>query len=103
MPRPAAAEHVPTREEQIQALMDQLAPTIEAAVRRLVERAVDAPEREEFGPIEVAFRDAGLDLANTVRQATLASRKKRATSAPASPAPIASGPPSSTPTRGGAS
>jgi hypothetical protein len=40
---------------------------------------VDVPEAEEFGTIDFEFRDAGLNLANQVRQASLASRKKRAT------------------------
>ena len=68
-----------TREEQVASLMDQLRPKVEETLRRLVERAVDVPEAEEFGAIEYEFRDAGLNLANEVRQATVASRKKRAT------------------------
>ena len=81
MPRFGAAPVVcPTREEQITTLMDQLRPKVEETLRQLVERAVDVPEAEEFGDIEYEFRDAGLNLANEVRQATLASRKKRGTS-----------------------
>jgi len=68
-----------SREEQIASLMEQLRPKIEETVRKLVERAIDVPEAEEFGAIEYEFRDAGLDLANEVRQATVASRKKRGT------------------------
>ena len=68
-----------TREEQIVSLMDQLRPKVEETLRKLVERAVDVPEAEEFGAIEYEFRDAGLDLANEVRQAAVASRKKRGT------------------------
>jgi hypothetical protein len=68
-----------TREEQIASLMEQLRPRVEQALRKLVERAVDVPEAEEFGAIEYEFRDAGLDLANEVRQAAVASRKKRGT------------------------
>lgn len=74
---------VPSREEQIASLMEQLRPKVEETLRRLVERAVDVPEAEEFGAIEYEFRDAGLDLANDVRQATVASRKKRGTLVPA--------------------
>ena len=92
-----------TRDQQIQALMDQLRPQVEAAVRTMVERAVDAPEAQEFGAIEYEFRDAGQQLANDVRQATLASRKKRGTSAVASPASPATTPPSFTPTKSGGS
>lgn len=69
----------PTRDERIQALLDQLRPKVEEALRQMVERAVDVPEAEEFGAIEHEFRTAGLNLANEVRQASLASRKKRAT------------------------
>ena len=75
-PTPVAS---PSREEQIASLMDQLRPKVEDTLRRLVERAVDVPEAQEFGAIEYEFRDAGQGLANAVRQATLASRKKRAT------------------------
>jgi hypothetical protein len=69
----------PTRDERIEALMQQLRPKVEEVLRQMVERAVDVPEHEEFGAIEHEFRDAGVNLANDVRQATLASRKKRAT------------------------
>jgi len=71
---------VATREEQIEAILAQLRPQIEQAVRTMVERAVDVPEAQEFGAIDTEFRDAGRDIANEVRQATLASRKKRGTS-----------------------
>lgn len=69
----------PIREQRIEELMHQLRPQVEKAVREMVERAVDVPEHEEFGAIEYEFRDAGLKLANDVRQASLASRKKRGT------------------------
>jgi len=72
---PAAAEE--TREQRIEAILTELRPKIEAQVRQLVERAVDVPEAEEFGAIDLEFRDAGLHLANEVRQASVASRKKR--------------------------
>ena len=75
----AAVATTETREERIEAIMNQLRPKIEATVRRLVERAVDVPEAEEFGPIDFEFRDAGQRLANDVRQASVASRKKRGT------------------------
>jgi hypothetical protein len=80
MARPVKNSTVPaTREERIEELMQQLRPKVEEVVRKMVERAVDVPEHEEFGAIEYEFRDAGLNLANDVRQATLASRKKRGT------------------------
>jgi hypothetical protein len=68
-----------TREQRIEAIMKELRPKVEAAVRELVERAVDVPEAEEFGSIDFEFRDAGQRLANDVRQASVASRKKRGT------------------------
>ena len=68
-----------TREQRITAIMEQLRPQLEATLRQLVERAVDVPEAEEFGAIDFEFRDAGQKLANEVRQASLASRKKRGT------------------------
>ena len=74
---PAAAEQ--SREQRIDALMKELRPKIEATVRQMVERAVDVPEAEEFGAIDLQFRDAGQQLVNEVRQASVASRKKRGT------------------------
>lgn len=68
-----------TREQRIQAVLDQVRPILEAKVRQLVERAVDVSEAEEFGAIDLEFRDAGLNMANEVRQASVASRKKRGT------------------------
>ena len=75
--RPATANE--TREERIEAIIRELRPKIDAAVRKLVERAVDVPEAEEFGAIDFEFRDAGQQVANDVRQASVASRKKRGT------------------------
>ena len=77
-PRDAAAA-ADTREERIDAILKELRPQLEATVRRLVERAVDVPETEEFGAIDFEFRDSGQELANEVRQAGVASRKKRGT------------------------
>ena len=68
-----------TREQRIEAIMKELRPKIDEAVRKLVERAVDVPEAEEFGTIDFEFRDAGQKLANEVRQVSVASRKKRGT------------------------
>ncbi len=80
-PLPAAAGQ--SREQHVEAIMKELRPKIEEQVRQMVERAVDVPEAQEFGAIDLEFRDAGQKLANDVRQAGLASRKKRGTSAPA--------------------
>ncbi len=68
-----------TREQRIEAVLKQVRPHVEAKVRELVERAIDVSEAEEFGAIDFEFRDAGLEMANEVRQASLASRKKRGT------------------------
>jgi len=77
--RSVAAASVETREERIEAIMKELRPKIDEVVRQMVERAVDVPEAEEFGAIDFEFRDAGQKLANDVRQASVASRKKRGT------------------------
>jgi hypothetical protein len=74
---PAAVNE--TREQRIEAIMKELRPKIDEQVRKMVERAVDVPEAEEFGAIDFEFRDAGQKLANDVRQASVASRKKRGT------------------------
>ncbi len=66
-----------TREQRVEAILKELRPKIEAQVRKMVERAVDVSEAEEFGAIDFEFRDAGQKLANEVRQASVASRKKR--------------------------
>ena len=77
--RTASAATTETREERIEAIMKELRPKIEATVRQMVERAVDVPEAKEFGAIDFEFRDAGQQLANEVRQAGVAGRKKRGT------------------------
>ena len=68
-----------SREARIESIMEQLRPQVEATVRQMVERADDVAESEEFGAIDFEFRDAGQKLANDVRQASVASRKKRGT------------------------
>jgi hypothetical protein len=78
--KPSEPRHATeSRQARIDAIMEQLRPKIDEAVRQMVERAVDVPEAEEFGAIDLEFRDAGLKLANEVRQASVASRKKRGT------------------------
>jgi hypothetical protein len=77
--RPVAATVNETREQRIEAILKVLRPKIDETVRQLVERAVDVPEAEEFGAIDFEFRDAGQQLVNEVRQASVASRKKRGT------------------------
>ncbi|HXY36835.1 MAG TPA: hypothetical protein VEI07_21575 [Planctomycetaceae bacterium] len=77
--RPRSDDANETREQRIEGLMKELRPKVEATVRQLVERALDVPEAEEFGTIDFEFRDAGQQLVNQVRQASVASRKKRGT------------------------
>ncbi len=77
--RPLPCPATETREQRIEAIMKELRPKIDEEVRKMVERAVDVPEAEEFGAIDFEFRDAGQKLANDVRQASVASRKKRGT------------------------
>lgn len=77
-PSPSATVNE-SRQQRIEAIMKQLRPKIEQTVRHLVEPAVDVPQAQEFATIDFEFRDAGQKLANEVRQASLASRKKRAT------------------------
>jgi hypothetical protein len=74
---PSFPQAFESRQERIEAILKDLLPKVEATVRQLVERAVDVPEAEEFGAIDLEFRDAGQRLANEVRQAGVASRKKR--------------------------
>ncbi len=68
-----------SRQQRVEAIMQRLRPQIEQTVRQLVERAIDVPEAEEFGAIDFEFRDAGQKMVNQIRQASVASRKKRAT------------------------
>jgi hypothetical protein len=79
MARSSSAGQELSREERIESIMEQLRPKVEATVRKMVERAVDVAEAEEFGAIDMEFRDAGQELATEVRQAGVASRKKRGT------------------------
>src|SRR5437868_9468975 len=46
-----------TREQRVEAILKELRPKIEAEVRKMVERAVDVLEAEEFGAIDFEFRD----------------------------------------------
>jgi hypothetical protein len=59
--------------------MKELRPKIDAEVRKMIERALDVPEAEEFGAIDFEFRDAGQKLVSEIRQASVVSRKKRGT------------------------
>jgi hypothetical protein len=74
------------REARIRALMDQLRPASEQALRRMAEELVDAPDGQLFGAAELRLRDLAHDLAATAHQAGLAGRKKGGTAGPAAPA-----------------
>jgi hypothetical protein len=78
-PRPVTAP-VPTRQERLDALLQELRPKVDAIVQRLAEQWVDTPEHLELGAIEYTLRDAGQEIAATVHHTGLASRKKRGTS-----------------------
>ena len=77
-PRPSTTA-VQTREERLEALLQELRPQVDAIVRRMAEKWVDTPEHQELGAIEYDFRDAGREIAASVHQTGLASRKKRGT------------------------
>jgi hypothetical protein len=77
-PRPATIP-TPTREQRLQALLQELQPQVDAIVRRVAEQWVDTPEHQELGAIEYTLREAGQEIAATVQQTGLASRKKRGT------------------------
>jgi hypothetical protein len=95
---PAPSSTRDDRETRIRALMDQLRPAAERALRRMAEDLVDAPDPELFRQAELRLRDRAHDLAAAAHQAGLEGRKKGATAGPASPAPGASPPPASSTT-----
>ena len=63
----------------MQALLEQLRPFGEQALRQMAERLVDLPQDQAFGPIEYDRRDLAHDLAASVHQAGLQAGKKRGT------------------------
>lgn len=67
------------REARIQALLDQLRPQADHALRAMAERLVDLPEDKAFGQIEYDLRDLAHDLAAQAHQTGLLAGKKRAT------------------------
>jgi hypothetical protein len=77
MARPRPTEVNESREQRIEAIMKEIQPKLEQMARKMVERAVDVPEAEEFGAIDFEFRDAGQQMAKEIRQASVVSRKKR--------------------------
>jgi hypothetical protein len=77
------------REARIRALVDQLRPAAEQAIRHMAEELVDTPDHQLFRDVELRLRDHAHDLAAAAQQTGLQGRKKGGTAAPASPAPIA--------------
>jgi hypothetical protein len=86
---PASSDVSNDREIRIQALIDQLRPTADLALRQMAEELVDAPDRQLLGAVELRLRDHAHQLAATVHQTGLQGRKKGATAAPALPVPTA--------------
>ncbi len=86
LPDPAPSSTPDDREARVRALMDQLRPAAEQALRRMAEELVDAPDQQLFRQAELRLRDHAHELAAAAQQAGLWGRKKRATAAPASPA-----------------
>jgi hypothetical protein len=64
------------RERRIQALMDQLQPAAEAALRQMAEALVDATDRQLFGNVELRLRDQAHELAAFPHETGLPGRKK---------------------------
>src|SRR5262245_35846849 len=95
---PAPSSTPDDRERRVRALMDQLRPAAELALRGMAEELVDAPDRQLFRDAELRLRDRAHELAAAAHQAGLEGRKKGATAGPASPAPGASTPPASSTT-----
>jgi len=86
------------RETRVRALLDQLRPAAERALRQMAEDLVDAPDRQRFQGVELRLRDHAQQLAAAAHQTGLGGRKKGATAAPAPPAPTASARPDSSST-----
>ena len=85
------------RQARIDALVTQLRPTADDALRRMAEQLVDRPDTELFGDIEYRLRDAAHDLAAAAHQTGLEVRKKGGTTGPVLCAPSAAPTPGSTP------
>jgi hypothetical protein len=75
----AASQTSNDREKRVEALIEQLRPTTEAALRHLAERLVDLPEDKSFGQVEYDLRDLALGIARSAHQTGLKAGKKRAT------------------------
>jgi hypothetical protein len=64
------------RETRIRAILDQLRPDADSALRHMAEALVDAPDAQLFGDLELRLRDLGHGIAAAAHQAGLDGRKK---------------------------
>jgi hypothetical protein len=83
------------RETRRQQILAALRSDADAILERMADQLVDLPEDKAFGQIEYDLRDLAHELAASCHQAGLQAGKKRATKAPASPAPTAGTTPAS--------
>jgi hypothetical protein len=86
-PTPQGGE---SRAERRCRLLQQLHEAAAPLLEQMADTLVDAPDRELFRAAELRLRDLGQQLAAAAQQTGLDDRKKGATEAPASSAPIAS-------------
>jgi hypothetical protein len=85
------------REARRQQFLQALRREADTVLERMADELVDLPDDQVFGQIEYTLRDLSHDLAARAHQAGVAG-KKRATKAPASPAPTANETPASSAT-----
>jgi|SRR5579884_487142 hypothetical protein len=86
------------REERRQQLLRALRDQAEGFLERLADELAELPDDQVFGDIEYTLRDLSHDFATRAHQAGIDAGKKRATKAPAGPAPIAKPTPASSAT-----
>jgi hypothetical protein len=88
----SATNQIPDeREIRRAAILCALRADAERVLGRMADELADLPEDKAFGKIEYDLRDLAHDLAACAHKAGLEAGKKRATKAPASPAPPARG------------
>ena len=64
----AASQTPEDRETRLRALIEELRPSAEAALRQMAERLVDLPEEKSFGQVEYDLRDLAHELACACHQ-----------------------------------
>jgi hypothetical protein len=95
---PAPSPASQGREERRRQLLQALRGQAEGFLERLADALVELPDDQVFGDIEYTLRDLSHDFATQAHQAGVDAGKKRATKAPAGPAPIAKPTPASSAT-----